>query len=65
MKLPTVVEERLEVLAQDKQSIVEKRFAAWTDVCGNIEEEFKGKLMAISSEQPMGMVTQNLNNHVM
>jgi hypothetical protein len=51
------VEERLESLSQDKQSIVEKRFETWTNVCGNIEEEFKGKLLAVNSEQPMGMVT--------
>jgi len=44
---------------------VEKRFAAWTDVCGNIEEEFKGKLISVNSERPMNMVTGELSNHVM
>jgi len=37
-----------------------KRFDVWQDVVQNIEEEFKGKLVTINSERPIGMVTGEL-----
>lgn len=59
-KIPTVQEQRLTKLKQDCEEVVVKRFDVWQDVVQNIEEEFKGKLVTINSERPIGMVTGEL-----
>ena len=44
---------RLEPLKQDDETIIKKRYDAWQEVIGNVEEEFKAFLLTITADRLM------------